>query len=223
MVKTTAKSFINNIIKILVLDSAVYRQVKDSILSATLIVLFVAFSHGIAGIIRAKINHWNSFESFVFGIEGEVVFWLSSSVIYYIIGVGILRRRVKLIEILSSIGYSIFPGVLIIVAALLQLIDLSIPMLIVISIYRFTTSIKALRQTMGLKLITAAILVLVGAAIGFVSLAIGTRISEWILLRCSIACQYLDWTGRNQTGHLFSVEVIQLFRELRRVDEFFIS
>ncbi len=171
-----------NIIKVCTFHSKVYSEVKNSILTAVFIVFFIALSHGIAGIIRNKINQWhNPLEPFVIGFQGEIFFWLISSLVYYLIGVRMLLRTTKFTEVLSSIGFSIIPGLLIIAAAFLQLIHLSIPMLIVILIYRFITGTKALRQILQIEFLKAALLFLVGGAVAFFSLALGTRIVEYLL------------------------------------------
>lgn len=164
-----------------IFDSGIYRDTRNSLLSASFIVLLVALSHGIGGIIRARINNWEPRESFIFGLQGEIVFWLVQSFIYFIIAKRLLHKHIKLTEVLSSVGYSIFPGILIIIASLLQLIELSVPMLVILAIYRVATCTVALNQLLNVKLLTAFVMVVAGSIIGFLSLGYIIKLTDALI------------------------------------------
>lgn len=181
MNNTATSIFFERIKRVCILDSSVYQDTRNSLISASLIVLLVALSHGIGGIIRARINNWEPQESFVFAIQGEIVFWLVQSLIYFIIAKLLLHKSIKLTEVLSSIGYAIFPGILVIAASLLQLIELSVPMLIILAIYRLATCTVALYQLLNLKLLSAFIIVIIGSVIGFLSLGYIIKLTDALI------------------------------------------
>lgn len=181
MNKTNIAIFLHKLQRVSVLDSSVYQDTRKSFLSAIAIVLLVAFSHGVAGVIRAKLNHWNPVESFIVGIQGEIFFWLTQSLLYYAVAKWVLKKSVHPKEIFSAVGYAIFPGILIVIAALLQSIEMSVPFLIILAVYRLATCTIALRQILMLKSFTAMVIVIMGSVIGFTSLGFGIRLTEALL------------------------------------------
>jgi hypothetical protein len=178
---TTASVFLNRIKRVCLLDATVYHDARHSFLPAFLIVLLVALSHGAGAIIRANINHWDPLESFVFGVQGEIIFWLVQSVVYYAVAKWLLHHPARLVEILSSVGYAIFPGVLVFFASVLQIISLSVPLLIILAIYRLATCTLALHQLFRIKLPGAFLLVALGSAIGFFCLGAVIRLMEAVM------------------------------------------
>lgn len=174
-------SIFHKIRRVCLLDAKVYQETRQSLLAAFFIVLLVAISHGIGGIIRANINHWDPTESFVFGVQGELVFWLVQSLVYYLAAKLVLRRPARLTELLSAIGFAIFPGILVFGVAYLQLVDLSVPVLILLAVYRLVTCTLALQQVLALKTAGAAILALTGTAIAFFSLGLSIRVMEGMM------------------------------------------
>lgn len=181
MKKSRVAVFIDNVQRVSLLDEGVYQVIGKSFLSALIIVLMVALSHGIGGVIRANFNQWNALESFIVGLQGEVLFWFTQSLVYYVAARWLLKKTVPLKEVLSVIGYAIFPGILVILAALLEPTALTIPFLILIAIYRLITCTLALKQLFVLKLHAAILLAVCGTALGFFSLGFGIRLTEAIL------------------------------------------
>lgn len=181
MNKTVTTIFFERIKRVCIFDSSVYQDTRNSLPSASFIVLLVALSHGIGGIIRAKINNWEPHESFVFAFQGEIVFWLVQSLIYFTLAKLLFHKNIKLAEVLTSVGYAIFPGVLVIIASLLQLIELSAPTLIILGIYRMATCIVALHQLLNLRLLSAFIMVVVGSVIGFLSLGYIIKLTDALI------------------------------------------
>lgn len=183
MSKTATSIFFERIKRVCIFDSGVYLDVRNSFFSAFFIVLLVALSHGIGGIIRTRINNWDARESFVFAVQGEIIFWVVQSFVYFILAKLLFHKPLKLAEILSSIGYAIFPGILIIAASLLQLIELSVPMLITLAVYRLATCTVALHQILKLKPLGAFMLVIVGSGAGFICLGFFIKLSNAFLAR----------------------------------------
>lgn len=178
MSKTATSIFFERIKRVCIFDPGVYLDVRHSFFSASFIVLLVALSHGIGGIIRAKINNWDAKESFVFAVQGEIVFWVVQSLVYFTVAKLLFHKPVKLAEVLSSIGYAIFPGILIIAASLLPLIELSIPLLIILAVYRLATCTVALQQLLNLKPFVAFMLVVLGSGTGFLCLGFFIKLSN---------------------------------------------
>lgn len=180
MIKTEVSLFFSRIKRVCLFDSRVYSDTRNALFSAFIIVLLVALSHGIGGMIRARINNWDPRESFVFGFQGEIAFWLVQSIVFFLIAKLLLHKPIKLREILSSTGYAIFPGVLVILASLLQGVALSVPMLILLAIYRLATCTAALYQLLNIKLLSAILMVVAGSVTGFLSLGLLIKLTEWI-------------------------------------------
>ena len=108
----------------------------------------------------------------------QIVFWVVQSLVYFTVAKLLFHKPVKLAEVLSSIGYAIFPGILIIAASLLPLIELSIPMLIILAVYRLATCTVALQQLLNLKPFVAFMLVIVGSGTGFLCLGFFIKLSN---------------------------------------------
>jgi hypothetical protein len=181
MYKTDISIFLNRIRRVCLLDSDVYHGAAQSFLSAIIIVLLVAFSHGVGGVIRANFNRWNTLESFVFGFQGEILFWLIQSLVYYAIAKWIISIPVKLKEVFSIVGFAIAPGFFVLVAAILQPFEMTIPLLIILVVYRLLTCTLALQKLLRLKLLNAIIIVIVDTAVGFFSLGFGIRLTEALI------------------------------------------
>lgn len=181
MKKSRVVLFIDHVRRVSLLDVKVYEVIGKSFVSALIIVLLVGLSHGLGGVIRANFNQWNALESFIVGLQGEILFWFTQSLVYYAAARWLLKKPVLLKELLSVIGYAIFPGILVIIAALLEPAALTIPMLIILAIYRLITCTLALKQLLLLKLHAAILLAICGTSIGFFSLGFGIRLTEAIL------------------------------------------
>ena len=181
MKKSRVVLFIDHVRRVSLLDANVYQVIGKSFVSAVIIVLLVGLSHGLGGVIRANFNQWNALESFIVGLQGEILFWFTQSLLYYAAARWLLNKQVPLMEVLTVIGYAIFPGVLVIIAVLLEPAALTIPFLILIAIYRLITCTLALKQLLLVKLHTAILLAICGTAFSFFSLGFGIRLTEAIL------------------------------------------
>ena len=165
------------------LDSNLYAQVKadtTAISRALMVVAVVALAHGVGGAIRATAFERDSpFEGFLIGVYGEVVFWAVSASVVYLVGRSALGSRATYGQVLRPYSFAVVPGLLILAATLVSLLDSGTQILVfaVLVPWRVAASFVAVRQSLELDEVKSSIALLIGAVCGLVMVAVGTTLA----------------------------------------------
>jgi hypothetical protein len=162
------------------LDGSLYAQVKADTTAtarALLVVGLVALAHGVGGIIRAiAFGRDPPGESFLIGVQGELVFWAVATSAVYLLGSYVFGTTATYGQVLRPFSFAGVPGLLILVAALASLLGGGAQMLAfaVLVPWRLAASYVAVRQALGLGRTKSAFVLLGGVACGLVSVGAGT-------------------------------------------------
>ncbi len=160
------------------LDGSLYEEVKaDSTATAQAlaVVALVALAHGLGGVVRGAYFGWNPASGFMFGVLGEISFFAMASFVIYLVAKYVLDVTVVYLQVLRTFGFSVVPGLLILVATLASLIGAEVPVFVVLVAWRLAAGFVAVRQTSGMGVTKSGFALLVGTLSGMVAVAITTR------------------------------------------------
>jgi hypothetical protein len=163
------------------LDGSLYVEVRadaGATGQALTVVALVAVAHGVGGTIRGASFGENPAIAFPFGALGEIVFFAAASGVIHLFGDRVLGGKATYAQVLRPFGFSVVPGLLILLASLVSLLaaGAQAPVLIVILAWRVAAGYIATRQAIGLEASRSAIALLVGVLSGMVAVVIATRV-----------------------------------------------
>ena len=115
---------------------------------------------------------------FLFGALGELSFFAVASGVIYLFGKQVLGGKATYARVLRPFGFSIVPGLLVLLASLVSLpgVGAEAPVLILIIAWRLAAGYVAIRQAFGLGALKSTLTLLVGVLCGMVAVLIATRI-----------------------------------------------
>lgn len=162
------------------LDGSLYVEVRaDNTVTAQAlaIVAIVAIAHGLGGVTRGAYFGWNPLSGLLFGVLGEVSFFAAASCVIYLVARHALGSSVAYTQVLRSFGFSVVPGLLIFVAALVSLLGtgVEVPVLLLTVVWRLAAGFVAVRQASGISASKSLLALLAGVASGLVAVAIASR------------------------------------------------
>ena len=160
------------------LDGSLYAQVKadnTATVRALVVVALVALAHGAGGFVRAvAFERDPPPEGFLIGAQGEIVFWVVSSFVIYLIGRYLLGSTATYGQVLRPLGFAAVPGLLVLVAAVASLVGAQALVFAVLVPWRLATSFVAVDRALGVGGAKSVVALLVGAGCGLVLVGIGT-------------------------------------------------
>ncbi len=162
------------------LDRELYAEAKEdatATVRALWVVALVALAHGVGGIIRAvAFERDPPIESFIIGVQGELVFWAVAASVVYLVGRHVLGGTATYVEVLRPFGFASVPGLLIVIAALASLLGNGAQIFVfaVLVPWRLATSFVAVRQALGLGWVKSTITLLAGSVCGLLVVGVGT-------------------------------------------------
>ena len=171
---------LSELIRAALLDGNLYAQVKadaKATARALGVVGLVALAHGVGGIIRAvAFERDPPMESFLIGVQGELIFWVVATSAVYLLGRHVFGASATYGQVLRPFGFAGVPGLLILVAALASLLGGGAQVVVLAALvpWRLATSYVAVRQALGLGRAKSALVLLVGVLCGLVSVGAGT-------------------------------------------------
>jgi hypothetical protein len=155
-----------------------YEEVKANTTSsgsALGVVALVALAHGAGGFVRAvAFKRDPPAEGFLIGAQGEIVFWVGSSFVIYLIGRYLLGSTATYGQVLRPLGFAAVPGLLILLAALASLVGTQVVMFAVLVPWRFATSFVAVERALGVGRAKSAVALLLSVVCGLVLVGLGT-------------------------------------------------
>lgn len=175
----------SELIRAVRLDADLYAEARADATATTrslAVVALVALAHGVGGIIRSiAFERDPLLESFVIGVQGEIVFWVVAGAVIYLVGGYVLGGRGTYGQVLRPLGFASAPGLLIVVAALASLVG-SVPQVLALGVlvgWRFVASFVAVRQALGLNRVKSTISLLAGTICGLAAVggSIGTMLT----------------------------------------------
>lgn len=175
---------LNRMIRAACLDGSVYAEVKaDSTATAQAlaVVALVALAHGLGGVIRGAYFGWNPASGLLFGVLGEISFFVVASFVIYLLARYVLGAAITYPQVLRPFGFSVLPGLLVLIAALASLIGAEVPVFVVLIAWRLAAGFVAIRRASGMNVAKSGLALLVGVASGAVAVAIATRTLAEIL------------------------------------------
>ena len=175
-----SKTLLNRMVRAVRLDGSLYAEVRadtTATAQALTVVAIVALSHGLGGAIRGAHFGWNPASGSLFGVLGEVSFFVVASFVVYVVARYVLGSTVDYPQVMRPLGFSVLPGLLILVAALVSMswVGAQVPVLMVLIVWRLAAGLVAVRQASGLSLARSALALLFGVAAGMVAVVISTR------------------------------------------------
>lgn len=172
------KASLDRILRAARLDPGLYAEVaadRKATGQALTVVALVALAHGLGGVIRGAYFGWNPASGFLFGVLGELSFFAVASFSIYLVARYVLGATVNYPQVLCPFGFSVLPGLLILIAALASLIGAEAPVFAVLIAWRLAAGFVAVRQALGIGAIKGGIALLVGTFSGAVAVAITSR------------------------------------------------
>ena len=113
-------------------------------------------------------------EGFLIGVQGEIVFWVGSSFVIYLIGRGLLGSTATYGQALRPFGFAAVPGLLILLAAVASLVGAQVVVFAVLVPWRLATSFVAVERALGGSRAKSAFALLLGVVCGLVLVGAGT-------------------------------------------------
>ncbi len=166
-------------VRALRLDGGLYAGLRDDSAAtgqALTVVLLVALAHGLGGVIRGAYFGWNPASGLLFGVVGEISFFAVASLATYSMARYVLGAAVRYPQVLRPLGFSVAPGLLILVAALASLAGTGaeVPVFVAIIAWRLAAGFVAVRRASNLGVAKSGLALLAGVASGVAAVAITT-------------------------------------------------
>jgi hypothetical protein len=174
---------LNRVIRAARLDVSLYREVRDDVTAtkqALAVVALVAIAHGAAGMIRTVSFGWGDpVIGSLFGVLGEISFFLGASLVIYLLGKFVFGAKATYAQVLRPFGFSVVPGLLIVIAALASLPEIfgdQAPVLILLIAWRLAAGYVAVWQALSLGTLRSIVILLAGALSGMWAVVTATSI-----------------------------------------------
>ncbi len=170
----------NRMIRAACLDGSLYAEVKvdrTATGQALAVVAFVALAHGLGGVVRGAYFGWNPASGLLFGVLGEISFFVVASFVIYLVARYASGATINYPQVLRPFGFSVLPGLLVLIAALASLfgIGAEVPVFVVLVAWRLVAGFVAIRRALGVNVAESILTLLVGVASGAGAVAITTR------------------------------------------------
>lgn len=182
--RDTSAKLSNRLMRAARLDPSLYGEVVGAGARATgqalALVALVAVAHGTAGMIRSvSFGRGDPMTGALFGVVGEIAFFTIASLVVYLLGRFVFGAKVTYGRVMRPLGFSVVPGLLILVAALASLpgVDAAEVLVFVVLIaWRLAASYVAVREGLGLGRPKSAVVLAAGVICGMGAVVIATRI-----------------------------------------------
>lgn len=170
------------------LDRQFYREVQadpSATPHAITIVMLVALAHAAGGMVRGISFGWNPWSGALFGLLGELAFFIVASCVIYATASVVFGAKTPYGAVLRSFGFATTPGLLILVAAGFSLLGMGAeaPILALLLMWRLAAGFMAVHQTVSTGIGKRVITFVLGVAAGLVAVAGATRlliiVLEW--------------------------------------------
>ncbi len=153
------------------LDRAVYAELRgntDATPQALWLVALLGVAHALGGLMRGLAFGWNPWEGALFGLAGELVFFVAASSAIYLLGRFALGGSATYGQVVRPLAFSSVPGLLVLVAAALSLVSqpAGVAVFPVIIAWRLAAGFVAVREALELSNVRSAITVVAGVDIG---------------------------------------------------------
>lgn len=163
------------------LDRAVYAELRwdtSARSQALWLVTLLGIAHGVGGVMRGIAFGWSPWEGALFGLVGELLFFLVTSLVIFVLGRFAFGVPATYGQVLRPFAFSSVPGFLILVAAALSLVSqpMSIAILLAIITWRVAAGIVAVREALGLNAVRSLPLVIIGVVVGMGAVGMGSRV-----------------------------------------------
>ena len=177
----TSRGLLSRMLRAARLDGSLYEEVRadaGATGQALTVVALLAVAHGVGSMIRGASFGENPVIGFLFGALGEIVFFAAASGAIYLFGNRVFGGKSTYAQVLRPFGFSIVPGLLILLASLVSLLatGAQTPVLVAIIAWRLAAGYIATRQAIGLDASRSSIVLLVGVLSGMVAVVIATRV-----------------------------------------------
>lgn len=168
------------------LDGSLYSEVKSDATAtaqALAVVTIVALAHGLGGAIRGAYFGWNPVSGSLFGVVGEVTFFVVATLVIYFLARCLFGAIMTYPQVLRPFGFSTVPGVLILIAALASVLraGAEVPVFVVLGVWRLAAGFVAVRQASGLGFAKSAGVLSIGLISGVLAVALTTRVLAEVL------------------------------------------
>ncbi len=167
-----------------------YNEVRAD-LSATphavTIVVLVALAHAAGGLLRGIWFGWNPWSGALFGLLGELTFFIVASCVIYGTASVVFGAKTTYGAVLRSFGFATTPGLLILIAAVASLLGMGAeaPVLALLLMWRLAAGLIAVYQTVSIGIVKSVITYVFGVAAGLAAVAGAT----------SLLVTMLEWAG----------------------------
>ena len=184
--RSTSGGFLNRMIRAARLDATLYAELTADATAtrqALTVVALVALAHGVGGIIRGVSFEWNPLSGSLFGMLGEIAFFSVASLVIYLLGRYVLGGKATYAQVVRPLGFSVVPGLLILIAALASLpgVGVEAHVFIVLAAWRLAAGYIAVRQALVLGAWKCTVALLAGVLSGMVAVVIATRVLFGVL------------------------------------------
>lgn len=186
MMEERRKRLTRRVVRAARLDGSLYAEVKNDTTAtaqALAVVVIVALAHGLGGAIRGAYFGWNPVSGSLFGVVGEVTFFVVATLVIYFFARYVFGAMMTYPQVLRPFGFSTVPGVLILIATLASLakIGAEIPVFVVLGVWRLATGFVAVRQASGLGFVKSVGVLSAGVISGVLAVALTTRVLAEVL------------------------------------------
>lgn len=174
------------------LERRLYTEVRSdrtATAPAVTLVALLGLAHGLGGIMRGLAFGWNPVSGALFGLQGEIVFFVAASLGIYLVGRYALGATVTYGQVLRPLAFSTAPGFLILVATLVSLIQAGaeVVVLALILAWRLAAGFVAVRQALGRGGRSSLIVLVVGFILGAVAVGTAARVLVLLLDRMGVS------------------------------------
>ena len=180
MTQGEGQRLISRVVRAARLDGSLYAEVTaDSAATgqALAVVALVALAHGLGGVIRGAYFGWNPASGLLFGVLGEISFFVVASFVVFLMARYVFGVTLGYPQILRPFGFSSLPGLLVLIAALASLLGngAEAPVFVVLVGWRLAAGFVAIRRASGMYVAKSGLALLVGVACGAVAVAIASK------------------------------------------------
>ena len=122
--RVASRGLLHRMVRAARLDGRLYGEVvadAGATRQALTVVALVALAHGVGGVIRGINFEENLVVALLFGAVGEISFFAAASGVIYLFGVRVLGGKATYAQVLRPFGFSVTPGLLILLASLVSL------------------------------------------------------------------------------------------------------
>lgn len=180
MMEERRKRLTRRVVRAARLDGSLYAEVKTDTAAtaqALAVVTIVALAHGLGGAIRGAYFGWNPVSGSLFGVVGEITFFVVASLVIYLLARYVFGAMMTYPQVLRPFGFSVLPGLLILIATLASLAEIGaeVPVFVVLSVWRLAAGFVAVRQVSGLGFVNSAGVLSAGVTSGVLAVALTTR------------------------------------------------